>query len=350
MPTLYLTEQGSSLRLDGQRLVVEKDDEALLSVPAVHVERVMVFGHAQVTTQAVGFLLESGIDVSYLTLTGKLKGRLVAAESKNVPLRVAQHGRARETAFCLSLAKAIVRGKIRNQRAVVMRYARNHPNAELDKSAADLGRLMERVDEQGSVSALMGVEGSASAVYFRVFGKMLQPEFPFTQRTRRPPRDPVNALLSFGYTLAGNELMAVTSAVGFDPYVGFFHGISYGRPSLPLDLLEEFRAPLVDRLTMAVINLNILEPEDFVNESIGQLVNEVNATQDSALSTQDSGVRFKSDALKRYLKEYEKALNTPFKHPVTGERTSFRRLFLLQAQALAKVVKEGGRYEAYWQK
>jgi CRISPR-associated protein Cas1 len=350
MPTLYLTEQGSSLRLDGQRLVVEKKDETLLSLPAVHVERVMVLGNVQLTTPVIGFLLERGIDVSFLTLTGKLKGRLVAVESKNVPLRVAQHARARDAGFCLALAKDIVRGKIRNQRAVVMRYARNHPDPVLDKAAEELERWMERVEEQSSVSALMGVEGSASAVYFRVFGRMLPPEFPFTQRTRRPPRDPVNALLSFGYTLAGNELLAVTSAVGFDPYVGFFHGISYGRPSLPLDLLEEFRAPLVDRLTMSVINLNILEPEDFVNESMSQWVNEVNATQDSAPSAQDAGVRFKSDALKRYLKEYEKALNTPFKHPVTGERTSFRRLFLLQTQALAKVVKEGGRYEPYWQK
>lgn len=340
MPALYLTEQGSSLRLDGQRFVVEKDGEVLLSVPAVHVERVIVLGNVQLTTLAIGFLLEQGIDVSFLTLTGRLKGRLVAVESKNVLLRVAQHQRARDEAFCLSLAKCIVRGKIRNQRSVVMRYARNHPDAVLDQAAEELGRMMEQVDEQGSVSALMGVEGRASAVYFRVFGRMLQPEFPFTQRTRRPPRDPVNALLSFGYTLAGNELLAVTSAVGFDPYVGFLHGISYGRPSLPLDLLEEFRAPLVDRLTMAVINLNILEPEDFEERAGG----------DGQDATAGAGVRLKPDGLKRYLREYEKALNTPFRHPVTGEQTTFRRLFLLQAQALAKVVKEGGRYEPYWQK
>lgn len=329
MPTLYLTEQGSCLRQEHGRLLVEKDGRCLFSTPALQVERVLVFGTVQLTPHALSLLLRQGIDTSFLSVQGRLKGRLVAPHSKNIALRLAQYERARDPEFALHMARILVAAKIRNARVVLGRYARNHPTPEIEALDAGLDRLALEAGRKRAVSSLLGVEGRAAEIYFQGLGHMLRaPDWKFEGRVRRPPRDPFNALLSLGYTLVGNELMAVTTAMGLDAHLGFLHGISYGRPSLSLDLLEEFRAPLADRFTLSLVNLQIIGCDDFAARPNG-------------------GLYLREVPLKRYLQEYEKYLNNAFKHPETGQRTTFRRVFALQVQSMARAIRGEGDYDPY---
>jgi len=345
MATLYLTEQGSKLVKDHRRLVVEKDGEVLFEVPAFKVDRVLIFGNVALTTPAISFLLESGIDTTFLTIHGRLKGRLMPLASKNVILRMRQFERAQDKAFALSLAKRIVEGKLKNARIVLQRYARNHPEEGGFTSLLDeLERLTAAIPRKENLQALMGLEGQGSALYFRAYSRMFRTAITFTTRSRRPPQDPSNALLGLGYTLLVNEAIGVLSAVGFDPYVGFYHGIHYGRPSLALDLVEEFRPTIVDRLVTTLLNKQVLREDDFeaVSEDGRE---EVPEGEDERPPRR--GTYLTAEGRKKFFTHYEERMLTPFTHPRTGERVTFRRLLLLQAQALARLVLDGETYESF---
>lgn len=232
MATIYLTEQGSKLSKTSKRLVIEKEGQTLLEIPEFKVERVLIFGNVQITTQAMAFLLDNGIEVSFLSLYGKYRGRLSPVESKNAQLRIRQYQKHLDTEFKVSLAKAIVHAKLHNGRELLMRYARNHPEIDFSQDKIQMEACISQIEHKQSVNSVMGVEGAAASVYFEAFGKMLRKELRFEKRQRRPPKDPVNALLSLGYTLIGNEMHSTVCAVGFDPYIGFFMAlIMEGRPS-----------------------------------------------------------------------------------------------------------------------
>ncbi|MFN3477431.1 MAG: CRISPR-associated endonuclease Cas1 [Candidatus Methylomirabilales bacterium] len=342
MATLYLTEQGSKLVKDHRRLTVEKDGEVIFEVPAFKVDLVLIFGNVAITTPAMSFLLENGIDTAFLSIHGRLKGRLVPLESKNVILRMRQFERAKDQAFTLRLAKQILEGKLKNAKRVIQRYSRNHPE-EGDFTAAfnELDRLISTIPRKETLNALMGLEGQASAAYFQAYGKMFRTDMAFTTRSRRPPRDPPNALLSLGYTLLVNEAVGVLSGVGFDPYVGFYHGIHYGRPSLALDLLEEFRHAIVDRLVLTLLNKQILQMKDFqatIEEGAGEGDQEAGPPQ---------GVFLTAEGRKTFFTHYEERMQGVFSHPRTGERVTFRKLLFQQAQTLAKAVMEEMAYEPF---
>lgn len=254
MATLYVTEQGAVLRKTGERLVVEKDRTVLLEVPCRKLDAVLIYGNVQVTTQALAELLEHGVELALLSAGGKLRCQLTPPKARNVPLRMRQYEVAASEAACLPLARELVRGKIANQAAVLRRFRVNHPEAVDAGDVAELERAAAGVDRAASLEILRGIEGAAAARHFRALAGMVPPELRFEGRSRRPPRDPVNALLSLGYVLAGNELQSLLDAMGFDPYLGFFHRLDYGRPSLALDLVKEFRAALVDRFVTGLFN------------------------------------------------------------------------------------------------
>lgn len=341
MATLYLTEQGSKLVKDHRRLTVEKDGQAIFEVPAFKVDRVLIFGNVAITTPAMSFLLENGIDTTFLSIHGRLKGRLVPIESKNVILRMRQFERARDQAFTLNLGKRILQGKLTNAKRVIQRYARNYPEeGDFTPTFNELDRLINAIPRKENLNSLMGLEGQATAAYFQAYGKMFRTEIEFTSRSRRPPKDPPNALLSLGYTLIMNEAVGVVSATGFDPYVGFYHGIHYGRPSLALDLIEEFRHAIVDRLVLALLNKRILKEEDF-----HEAAEEGEGEEQEGKSTQ--GVYLTAEGRKKFFIHYEERMQDIFNHPRTNERVSFRKLLLHQAQALAKAVMEDVEYEPF---
>jgi len=327
MATLYVTEQGTKLTRESRRLLVCRGDETILDVPTIKVERVLVFGYAQITTQALELLLGEGIPTAFLSMEGRLKGTLEPTRSKNIPLRVAQYETCRKPDFRLAVARRIVAGKVRNQLRLVQRFQHNRPELDFSTSQRDLNRLHAEVDRKTAAGGLLGLEGQATAVYFEAFRRMFK-RLSFERRTRRPPTDPVNSLLSLGYTMLANEYLSAISAIGLDPYLGFFHCLSYGRPSLALDLCEELRHPLVDMLTLDLVNRGILKEDDFSQES--------------------GGFMLKPEGRKHYFAKYERRMTITIKHPRTGQNTCVRSIIRDQALKTCHAIQEGVPYEPFF--
>lgn len=327
MSTIYILEQGASLRKDGQQLrVVLPSGEDLLSLPLEQVEQVLIVGHATLTAPAAQALLERCIPVTYLTTTGRILGRLQPFENKNVPLRWAQFQAAAALERTVAIARAIVKGKVFNQRCFLMRAEREGVSG-LEEAIDRLKALVKKADQVKSLEEVRGIEGAAAAEYFRQWPRLIRAlGFPFPGRIKRPATDPVNALLSFGYTLLLNEVTRACCVVGFDPYLGYLHMDRYGRPALALDLMEEFRPILVDSLVLAVINREMIGPEDFEGELGG-------------------AKRLRRPALKKFLQAWEQKRRTMVQHPGFGIQVPYWRVVELQARVLAKVLL--GELEEY---
>lgn len=319
---LYVVEQGSKLSRKGRRLVVAKNAEVLAQVPLIQVSQVIVFGNSQITTPALHLLLQEGIEVVLLSQAGRFLGRLIGPEAGHGGLRVAQVVRSRDPAFALATAQAIVRGKLHNLRVFLLRYARRLDVPSVRAAAERIETLLARVPRTTAHSSLMGVEGQATALYFGVWKNLLQTPWRFIKRVRRPPTDPVNVLLSLGYTILAQNVQGAVQAAGLDPYVGFLHQLSYNRPSLALDLMEEFRPLIVDSVALRCLNNRIITEQHFVPGE---------AEQPIVLTP---------DGLKLFIRELETRLTQPFKHPETGQQVNYRRLFLLQAYRLAATLTE----------
>ena len=264
MATLSLMEQGVTLAVESEVFVIERGGKVITRVRMAEVDEVLVFGGVTLTPAAVAALLQRGTDTVFLTVRGRYRGRLVGKPGRNVELRLAQFDRFRDAAVALPLARALVEGKVANQRAVLLRAQREQKREDLAAAIGSMRGILERVESAVGIEVLRGLEGQAGALYFGAFGKCIRnPQFAFGGRTRRPPRDPPNAMLSFGYTLLGTVMESAVLRVGLDPMVGVFHTPDYGRPSLVLDLIEEFRPVLVDSLVLRVINRREVAPEDF---------------------------------------------------------------------------------------
>jgi len=322
-----LVEQGATLKKEGKRFVVEKGGKIIFEIPAFKIERVLIFGNIQITTQAISFLLSNRIETSFLTIRGELKGQLIPPKSKNVILRMTQFEKAKDKEFTLNLAKRIVANKISNSLEIVKGFSYNHPEINLTEEKKKIKEVLESVDRKNGIKSLLGIEGIATVNYFKALAKTFIKGLTFSGRNRRPPRDPVNSLLSFGYTLAGNEILSLLQATGFDPYIGFYHGIDYGRPSLALDILEEFRHTLIDRFVLFLSNNSILKNEDF--EEV------------------EGGVYLKKESRKVFFKYYEQWLNREIKDHIEGNKTTFRKLFLSQIHRLADCITKGEEYIPY---
>jgi len=228
------------------------------------VEEVLIFGNVTVTPAAVAALLRKGTDTIFLSAHGRYRGRLLGRLGRNVELRVLQYDRLRDPAFALALARQFVAGKIANQRYILLRSQREQKREDLVAAIGQLRNIVQMVERASSLDALRGLEGQASAVYFGVFGKCIRnPHFRFEGRNRRPPRDPVNAMLSFGYTMLLTVAESAVLRASLDPMLGAFHAPEYGRPSLALDLIEEFRPVLVDSLVLRLVNRREVAKEDF---------------------------------------------------------------------------------------
>ncbi len=330
MATLYLTEQNSILRKTGNRLIVEKDDKILLDVQCHKIEAVLIFGNVQFTTQAVHELFEHGIEMAILSQRGRLIGQITSPVTKNIILRVQQFRKYDKEQFRLEIGKSIVAGKIANCLQLVRAFAYNHTYIELQTEIAGLKSKLSSVANAGRVEQLLGIEGDAAKSYFQAFGKMLlSPDFTFAGRRKRPPTDPVNAVLSLSYTMIFNEISSLLDGLGFDPYLGYLHKIDYGRASLAADLMEEFRAPVADRLVLKFFNNRIFSPEDF----------QTNPTS--------GAVAFKRDAIKRYFAEYENWLTREFARADSGEKTTLRKCFRSQAELMMRTVQDDESYSSF---
>jgi CRISPR-associated protein Cas1 len=257
-------EQGLTLAVDGGLYSVERNGHVVQQVRVGDIDEVLVFGSITVTPAALAGLMRRGTDTVFLTARGQYRGRLVGKPGRNVELRIAQFERLREPALAIGLARSIVAGKVANQRYVLLRAQREQKRDDLAAAIALLRRVLRTVETAPGVEALRGLEGQASAAYFGVFGRCIRnPRFLFEGRSRRPPRDAVNAMLSFGYTMLGTAVESAILRAGMDPMLGVFHSSDYGRPSLALDLIEEFRPIVVDSLVLRLVNRREVVPEDF---------------------------------------------------------------------------------------
>ncbi|MBK6842834.1 MAG: CRISPR-associated endonuclease Cas1 [Gemmatimonadetes bacterium] len=326
MTTLYIAEQGTYVRKTSDRLRVTRRDEVLAEVPCLHLERVAVFGNVQFSTQSLVELLDHGISLSLFTRRGRYRGRLVAPLSGGAELRLRQAEVARTPELSGEFSAAIVRAKILNTAALLSRYRRNHPAAITARAVDAIESAARDLNGAMSLDALRGVEGSAAAKAFACYGAMFREPFRFEGRSRRPPTDPVNALLSFGYMLLVAELEGLIEGHGLDPYVGFFHQLRHGRSSLALDVLEGLRAPLVDRAVSSACNLTVVTPEDFEGDAA-------------------QGVRLRKDGLKRFLAHFESTMTTEVAHD-DGARTP-RQTMRAQVERLARWLRDGTPYEPY---
>ena len=336
---LYLVEQGSRLTKRGRRLSVVKDDAVVTQVALVQVSQAIVFGNVSITTPALQLLLREGIEVVLLSRTGRFYGRLIGEQNGNGALRVAQLQRSQEPDFALRTARQFVTGKLHNLRVLLQRYARraastsNHWEASTLRHAVNgVGAMLLRVDACQTINSLSGVEGRGTAAYFRVWKELLKPPWRFERRIRRPPPDPVNVLLSFGYTLLTQNIWGAVLTAGLDPYVGFLHQLNYNRPSLPLDLMEEFRPVIVDSVVLRCLNNGILTLEHF---SPGE-------DSERPLVLTDEGIRL-------FIREMEARFDQEFKNVHTGQRTTYRRLFLNQVYHLSRIITgaEEGPYRPF---
>jgi CRISPR-associated protein Cas1 len=323
---LYLQEPGSYVGKRSEHLVVRKDGAELALV-----RQVVVAGNVQVSTQALETLAANDIPVAYLTGHGRFIAMLTPAPAKNVALREAQFRRFADAAERLALAREVVRAKLTNQRALLMRCLRSagdgdaEPQRGRDEPAArDIAELLVRLDRVTEVESLLGLEGQGAALYFGEFGRFLKAQppgrgFDFRSRNRRPPRDPVNALLSFAYALLAKDCFAAVCTVGFDPYHGFYHAGRHGRPSLALDLMEEFRAVIADSVVLTLINNRLVTPADFL-------------TWREACQLTEAGRR-------AFFAAYEQRKATVVTHPIYGYKMSYSRMLEVQARTLAAYVR-----------
>lgn len=322
MRTIYLAEQGSRVHKEHARLVIRKDKDVLAQFPVREVKRLILLGNIQLTTQVMHMFMEQGIDVSFLSTTGRLRGRLVSPHSLDGPLQIAQVARSQHPDYQLLFSQIIVEHKIGTQRRILLRHQRNHPHPDLDTAQQNLIRIQSQVSQTKDVSQTMGLEGHASRVYFDTFQHLNRnPDFTFDGRNRRPPRDPINAMLSLGYSLLTRELAHLLEANGFNPFIGILHSIRKYRESLAMDLIEEFRAPVVDRFIFSLLNLQQFSPDDFEH-------------------LPDLGVRFHEDALKRFLRLWEERMEAR----IAAQDKTLRECFRMQVDELEEAILHGRAY------
>jgi CRISP-associated protein Cas1 len=328
---LYLHEPGSHVGKRSEHLVVRKDGAELSRIPLAMVRQVVVFGNVQVSTQALETLTANEVPVVYLSGYGRFIAALQPAPAKNVSLRLMQYQRFTDPARALDLAREVVRAKLANQRALLMRSLRSRPDDDADPvrgsdepAARDMAELLARLDGVGSLESLLGMEGQGAALYFGQFNRFLKAQppgegFDFRTRNRRPPRDPVNALLSFAYALLAKDCFSAVCTVGFDPYLGFYHAGRHGRPSLALDLMEEFRAVIADSVVLTLINNRLVVPADFL--------------------VWRGACQLSADGRKKFFTTYEQRKATVVAHPLFGYKMSYSRMLEVQARLLAAHVR-----------
>lgn len=325
MTTLYLIERHAFVSKRAGTLTVRSSAEPQKTIPLERVTEVVCCGDISWSGAALRELLESGISVAVIGPHDEWVGRWEPAERKTVFLRREQYRAADDAAKSTAIARAMVAGKLRNSRALLMRARRE----DLYQDAGEidgLSTLVERLAHARDVNIVRGIEGEGASIYFRGYGRIVSSEgFQFATRSRRPPTDPANALLSFGYAMLAKTTGTSVRTVGFDAYVGYLHADRYGREALSLDLMEEFRAPVIDALVAAIIHRRIITVDEFECELTGCML--------------------KPGARRRFIEQYERKLADEVMHPVLGQRVTHRRAIELQARILAKYLM--GEIEGY---
>jgi CRISP-associated protein Cas1 len=325
--TLFVTTQGAYLSKEGETVVVKADGEIRLRIPVHTIGGIVCFGNVSCSPYLMGFCAESDVAISFLSEHGRFLARVQGPVSGNVLLRREQYRKADDLKFSAEVAKFILTGKITNCRTVLQRALRDHAakmaEEDVRHAVMRLNHCLEIFDQEQSLDVLRGIEGDSAHIYFSVFDHLIVAQkdaFRFDERNRRPPLDSVNCLLSFIYTLVMHDIRSALESVGLDPAVGFLHRDRPGRPGLALDLMEEFRPFIADRLALSLINLQQLQDKNF--------------------KKMDSGaVLMNDDARKAVLVAYQERKQEEILHPFMDEKVMIGILFHVQALLMARYLR-----------
>lgn len=330
MNTLYVTTQGIYLHREGETLVAEREQKVVMRLPIHTLQSVVCFGNVLASPFLLGLCAERGVHVSFLTENGRPLALVDGGRSGNVLLRVAQVRAADDLARSSGISRNMVIGKVLNARTVLQRRLRDHGTDEVCENAVvRLANVVQRLRRADTTDEVRGLEGEAAAYYFGVFNSLLvaqTEDFCIHDRNRRPPRDPMNALLSFLYVLLANDCVGALKSVGLDFQIGFLHALRPGRASLALDLMEEFRAFFADRLALSLVNRGQVRRKDFVFSESG-------------------AVMMSETARKTVLVEWQNRKKEQLNHPFLGEKVDVGLLPFVQAQLLARHLQ--GDLDAY---
>jgi CRISPR-associated protein Cas1 len=322
MPPIYVIHQGAKLRINNRRLQIERDGETLSSLPLAHISEVILFGNIGLTTPAIDTLLSKNIEVIFLTQSGRFRGRLVGSLTPHVPLRQAQYGRLDQAGFVLDMAKGFVTAKLEHMKTFLLRHNRQQHNMQITGAVQHISKAKEEVTRKTTLLGLLGLEGAATAAYFGGYRLLFSAEWKFERHNRRPPRDPVNALLSLGYTLLVQLTNSAVQSVGIDPYAGFLHQIAYNRPAMALDLAEEFR-PVVDGIVLWCCNSGNITPSNF---SMG--------SPERPVILDDAGQRV-------FIQAFENRMNQKYTHPLRNLKLTMRQCLQEQARQIGERIIHG---------
>ncbi|WP_448516983.1 CRISPR-associated endonuclease Cas1 [Pseudothermotoga sp.] len=317
---VYITEQGAILSKDQGKLLVSKDGKIVAEFPLKKVEKVNLMGNISMTPHVINYFLDNKIEVVFMSQYGKYRGKLYTNEYRNVLLRLKQYERSLDESFRIRIAKAIVMGKLRNCYDYLVSRSKSLPRGVLSEEMASVRSVMEKLTQADTLEQIMGLEGIGSKYYFQAFAKLIKnEEFKFEKRIAHPPKDPINAMLSLGYSLLYNEIEAAMNAVGLDPYLGNLHTIDVSKKSLLFDLTEEFRNIVVDSFVVNLVNKDEITPNDFER-------------------VEEDVIYFTKDALKNFIAKFEARLNTKMRYHLDNEENYMRTIFEKQARHYAKVV------------
>ncbi len=369
MAVVYVTRPGVKIHLESKHLLAVGEDFRQ-TIYTFNLERLVLVGKIEITYAALSHLFRNQTTVIFLTRQGGFLGAIAGAEPKNVYLRLKQYERFKDEKFRMETASSIVRGKIRNMRSLTMRLGRTLKVESFSRPAHELLESLHAVDRVADLPGLRGVEGNAARTYFQTLRWAFPKELKFSRRVRRPPTDPVNACLSFGYTILMNVVHGAVCSARLDPALGCLHEASYGRNSLTLDLMEEFRTPVVDMTVLSCFNLGILKKHDFdyIEPSsdsaetipepqwlakvdiLQQSGREEEAEHDMEENNADEpglvrAVYLNPDARKRFLKRLEKRFSTTMHYQPTGKDLELRQVIQRQAEQYANWVR--GELDAY---
>lgn len=323
--TLYITTPEAYLSKDGLNVVVSVKQNEIFRIPIHNIEQIVTFGYMGASPGLMKLCADSGVALTFLSPQGRYISRSQGPTKGNVLLRKAQYRYSDDQNYSLHLCRLFIGGKIQNYRNILRRFVRdNGENAAIEKAAEDLLRCKRRVLNASSIDSIRGIEGDAANSYFGVFPQLLlnqKGDFVFNGRNRRPPKDAVNAMLSFVYTLICNDMTAALETVGLDPYVGFMHTLRPGRASLALDMMEELRAYLGDRLVLSLINRRQITIKDFLQQG-------------------DEGIVMTDSGRKTILSAWQSRKKEEITHPYLNEKVSIGLLPYIQSMLLARFIRK----------
>lgn len=328
MAVLYVDEYGAVVRWSAGLLIVEKDGRDVASARIQELDYVVIQENCSLTSAAITALLKEGIDTAFVSRSGEYLGKLESPVGKNILLRRSQYQAADDPAFQLAIARRFVAAKLANMRTIIMRYARSDTISDPGTIPETLKQASQRAGRADSIEELLGIEGFGSREYFSVFGKLIPQPFSFTTRSRRPPKDEVNSMLGFAYALLENQVERAVSVCGLDPYCGFLHADHYGRQSLVLDLMEEFRPVIADSV---VINCCIRGMVDITED----------------FEERDGGVYLNESGRQKFFRAFHNRMNRSMKSDTSNEN-DYTTICIRQARMLADcITSRSVKYHPY---